>query len=171
MLCKGPHCRIPSPLGFQCTLCGLVKTAELPLPFGYLSNQNSWHGKSLRASQAGYELWALIPSLVSVQYHFKKTWFLNHKNEIKNNRRRTVIKCYGRIKAYMKVTSSWPSLNGDWGRGGDLVATLQLEWEPLMHWMADCRREEVNDIRQSSQDIVELYRWSHFVVGGETNLS
>ena len=37
--------------------------------------------------------------------------------------------------------------------GGDLIAWPQLDRAPLMHWMAERRREKVR--RQRSQDMVE----------------
>ena len=39
--------------------------------------------------------------------------------------------------------------------GGDLIAWPRLDRAPLMHWMAERRREKVR--RQRSQDMVEEY--------------
>ena len=39
--------------------------------------------------------------------------------------------------------------------GGDFVPWPQLKRAPLMHWMADQRRENVK--RQRNQDMVEEY--------------
>ena len=39
--------------------------------------------------------------------------------------------------------------------GDDLIAWPQLDRAPLMHWMAERRREKVR--RQRSQDMVEEY--------------
>ena len=50
------------------------------------------------------------------------------------------------------------------GSGG-LVERPQLEWAPLMHWMAEQRRDW-----QRSQDMVETYDWSDFVAGDEASL-
>ena len=45
------------------------------------------------------------------------------------------------------------------------MARPQLEWVPLMHWMAEQSNENVR--RQHSQDMVEKYDWSHFVARHE----
>ena len=52
--------------------------------------------------------------------------------------------------------------------GGDLVAWPQLEWPPLMHWMAE--RKSKNVRRQCNQNEVEEYGWSQFATRHEASL-
>lgn len=52
--------------------------------------------------------------------------------------------------------------------GGDLVAWPTLEQAPLMHWMAEQRRENVR--WQRNQDMVEEYGWSNFIARHEASL-
>ena len=53
--------------------------------------------------------------------------------------------------------------------GGDLAAWPLLERAPLMHWMAERRREKVR--RQCNQDMVEEYEWSHLYLPSWSSVS
>ncbi len=52
--------------------------------------------------------------------------------------------------------------------GGCFRAWPRLYFAPCMHWIAERRSENVK--RQRSQDMVELYDWSHFVARHEASL-